>query len=135
MRTAAAALGTALLLGACAAPTACPPGTTPAALAEAIFGRNRDGALRVSEADWDRFLAEEVTPRFPDGLTVLDARGQWRGADARPEREPAKLLLLVLPGTTPAEAAARLEPVAAAYRTRFDQESVLRVLQQGCAAF
>src|SRR5579872_2119619 len=32
----------------------------------------------VSEADWRGFLDREVTPRFPNGLSVLDVYGQWQ---------------------------------------------------------
>src|SRR5260370_450493 len=56
---------------------------------ELLFGRSIAGHLRVSEAAWSRFLAREITPRFPDGLTVLDAAGQWRGpVGGRPVRGP-----------------------------------------------
>jgi hypothetical protein len=89
----------------------------------------------VTDADWSAFLAEEATPRFPDGLTALDAQGQWRAADGRIAREPAKLLWLVLPGASLAEAAARVDPLATAYRARFGQEGVLRSLRAGCAGF
>lgn len=134
------ALAVALALSACAAPPAapviaCPDGLRQGVVAELFFGRNRDGAQVVGEAAWDAFLATEVTPRFPDGLTVLDAIGQWRGADGRAEREASKLLILALPGASPAEAASRLEPLAEAYRRRFQQESVLRLLRPACIGF
>ncbi|WP_424134155.1 DUF3574 domain-containing protein [Roseomonas chloroacetimidivorans] len=115
---------------------ACPAGTAPAEVATLAFGRNGpDGQLHVTEADWAAFLAEEATPRFPHGLTSLDAQGQWRAPDGRVAREPAKLLWLVMPGATPAEAAARTEGLAAAYRARTGQESVLREIRAGCAGF
>jgi hypothetical protein len=138
MRRAAATLPPLLLaagLAACAGPPACPSGTAPAAVAELAFGRNAGGALRVTEADWSAFLAEEATPRFPQGLTVLEAQGQWRGADGRVARESAKLLWLVLPGATLEEAARRTEPLAAAYKARFGQESVLSTFRASCASF
>ena len=40
-------------------------------------------AGRVSESQWQAFLREEVTPRFPDGLTVWQTDGQWRKSDGR----------------------------------------------------
>lgn len=134
------ALAVALALSACAAPPAapviaCPDGLRQGVVAELFFGRNRDGAQVVGEAAWDAFLATEVTPRFPDGLTVLDAIGQWRGADGHAGREASKLLILALPGASPAEAASRLEPLAEAYRRRFQQESVLRLLRPACIGF
>jgi hypothetical protein len=46
--------------------------------AELLFGRNIEGRANVSDAQWTDFLGREVTPRFPDGLTVFEAAGQWR---------------------------------------------------------
>ena len=50
----------------------------------------------ISEAQWRAFLDKEVTPRFPDGLTVFDAYGQWlfRGA-AEPNRLRTKVLVIL----------------------------------------
>src|SRR6186713_1316477 len=31
----------------------------------------------VSELEWQMFLRDEVTRRFPEGLTVWQAEGQW----------------------------------------------------------
>lgn len=132
------------LLAGCAAQTpaprgatdaACPPGTGAATVAEAFFGRNAAGREVVSDAAWDRFMAEVVTPAFPDGLTVLDGAGQWRGRDGRIARERAKVLLVALPGGTPAEALERLAPVRAAYRARFGQESVMVATRSACVGF
>lgn len=128
-----------LLLAACAAPSAspptCPAGTAPAAVAELAFGRNAGATLRVTDADWSAFLAEEATPRFPEGLTSLDGQGQWRDAQGLILREPAKILWLVLRRVTLEDAQARTEALAAAYRTRFSQQSVLSVLHGSCTSF
>lgn len=127
------------LLAACAAletrPAACPAGMGPATIAEAYLGQGVRGRAEVTEAEWSAFLAEVVTPAFPDGLTVLDGRGQWRGQDGRIGRERSKVLLLVLPGADAAAARARLAPVEAAWKARFTQDSVLTVLRPGCAGF
>lgn len=50
----------------------------------------------ISEAQWRAFLDKEVTPRFPDGLTVFDAYGQWlfRGAP-EPNRLSTKVLVIL----------------------------------------
>lgn len=131
-----AALGALLLLAGCAtAPQPCPTGTGPATIAEAYFGRNVKSRAPVSEAEWARFMEEIVTPAFPDGLTVLDGMGQWRNRAGQISREDSKVLVLVLPGQDQSAAAGRLAPVAAAWKARFAQESVLTVFRQGCAAF
>jgi len=91
---------------------------------ELYFGRTKPGG-EVSAAEWDAFLAEDVTPRFPDGLTVLDAYGQWRNADGRIGKEATKLLVLVHPDE-PA-AARKIGELIEVYKKRFTQESVLWV--------
>jgi hypothetical protein len=131
-----AALGVLLLLAGCAAaPEPCSAGAGPATIAEAYFGRNVKTRAPVTDAEWARFMADTVTPAFPDGLTVLDGAGQWRNTAGQISREDSKVLLLVLPGQDQVEAAARLAPVTATWKGRFAQESVLTVFRQGCAAF
>ncbi|MFX5510465.1 DUF3574 domain-containing protein, partial [Acinetobacter baumannii] len=77
---------------------------------ELFFGRDIAGQGRVSQAQWSAFLRETVTPRFPDGLTVLPASGQWRDRDTgRVSREPSFLVRLVFAETP--ETLARLAEV------------------------
>ena len=94
------------------------------------FGRD---SIRgeVSDAQWAAFLAEEVTPRFPEGLSVLDVQGQYREPSGKITRERSKLLVVVL--FDPPSQSGRLKEIAAAYATRFDQHSVFRVERQVCA--
>lgn len=99
-----------------------------------MFGRDIGHRVGVSEAAWTRFLAREVTPRFPDGLTVVDAVGQWRDpGSGRIVREPSKLVMIVLPGKDDDQA--RLDAVVQAYKQQFRQQSVGLVVQAGCVLF
>lgn len=112
---------------------ACPEGTERFAEYQMFFGRSKGGEEIVSDAGWRRFLAREVTPRFPDGLTVLDGAGQWRNPAGAIERERSKLLVVIAPA---GEASLRRTgEIAVAYRQRFGQESVLRVISPVCASF
>ena len=87
----------------------------------------------VSEEAWRTFLADEVTPRFPDGLTVLDAAGQWRDGSGAIVRERTKLLLvLAQPGEN---AMQRTDQIADAYKRAFGQSSVLRVVTEACVSY
>lgn len=101
--------------------------------AELIFGRDIAGGGFVGDADWAAFLDKEVTPRFPDGFSVFDAQGQWRGNSGVIVREPSKALLIVLKGTSDEQA--KLQAIRLAYKAQFKQESVLLIEHKECAAF
>jgi hypothetical protein len=100
---------------------------------ELYFGRRmRDGRI-VSEAEWSAFVDSVVTPRFPKGLTVLDAYGQWLGDGDTVVREPTKVLLLLHPGAAEEDHAIR--EIITRYKERFAQESVLRVTTTAAVEF
>ena len=86
----------------------------------------------VSELDWQVFLRDEVTSRFPEGLTVWDADGQWRSPAGSIDHENSKVLLLVHPDTPVARAA--VQAVIERYRKTFEQESVLWETARVCVA-
>lgn len=86
----------------------------------------------VSELEWQMFLRDEVTARFPQGLTVWEAEGQWRAPDGVVGHERSKVLLLVHPDTTAARESVQV--MIARYRKTFEQESVLWETARVCAA-
>ena len=103
-------------------------------VAELIFGRRIIGHIAVSETQWIQFLDNEITPRFPDGLSVFDAAGQWRDPTSKKiVRELSKIVLIVLPGN--AEDLPRLNEIADAYKRRFRQQSVGMILRPACVSF
>lgn len=110
--------------------SSCRPGLTLLTKAELFFGRSIATSGEVSETDWQRFAAEEITPRFPDGLTVEDAEGQWSGQKGL-VRERSKHVVIVYSGN----AAAKLEAIRVAYKSRFHQDSVLLVETGACTSF
>jgi hypothetical protein len=106
----------------------------PRQVAELMFGRDIGHSLGVSEKAWARFVAHEITPRFPDGLTIADAIGQWRDRDTGDViREPSKRVEIVLPGNSDDET--RLDSIAAAYKRRFHQQSVGIIVRDACVSF
>ncbi|MBC7922699.1 MAG: DUF3574 domain-containing protein [Ferruginibacter sp.] len=92
------------------------------------FGRSLPDSGQVSEQNWRQFLAEVVTPRFPDGLTVWRAEGQWRDSSGTIVRESTFLLELAHPDEN--ESRRKLREIIGAYKQRFRQESVLRIMDQ-----
>jgi hypothetical protein len=135
-----------LLLGLAAAPRPAPrpPAQAPSAAPECggpaktyvrttlYFGLSRPAGT-IREDQWQAFLRDQVTPRFPEGLTVWDAHGQWRRPDGSVARERAKVLLVIHDGRTAALAA--LTELVDRYKSAFEQESVLWESATVCAAF
>ncbi len=124
------------VLAGCASlpPVTCGPGQEAMLTAELLFGRKIGDRIGVSEAAFRRFVDEEVTPRFPDGLTILDASGQYRDTSSGALiREPSKLLLIALKDE--AEGRAKLAAIAEAYKSRFHQQSVGTILKPACVSF
>ena len=115
--------------------TTCPEGWDQVTEYRLYFGRGDaiGNPMAVSDEAWAQFLADTVTPRFPDGLTVTDGAGQWRGESGEISREQSKVLtILVWPDDA---ALQRLNQIAAEYEHRFNQESVLLTSAQTCASF
>ena len=92
--------------------------------ARLFFGLQGPRGL-VSDFEWETFLADVVTPRFPNGLTVVQASGQWRGAGDRLEREPARVVEIVHDESP--DAWQRIDRIVKLYKTRYQQQSVMVV--------
>lgn len=97
------------------------------------FGLNRPSGPAITGEEWQRFVDNDVTPRFRDGLTVFDARGQWLGNDDKVAREPSKALMLIHSNDSASEKG--IEALRGIYKSRFAQESVMRVDERVCVQF
>jgi uncharacterized protein DUF3574 len=118
-----AAVVLSLLLTACA--TVAPP-VENAVLADRLFcGRTIPGGGVVSDEDWNAFVADFVTPRYPQGLTIWRADGQWREKDGSLAREPVMIIEILHPISL--EDDRKINDIAVEYKSRFHQEAVLRV--------
>jgi Protein of unknown function (DUF3574) len=112
----------------------CRGGQKPTQVAEMMFGRKIGNRIAVSEAAWTSFVDREITPRFPAGLTVFNASGQWQDKESkRIVHEPSKIVQIVLPGDD--DEFARLKAIAEAYKTRFKQQSVGVIVRPACVSF
>jgi len=88
----------------------------------------------ISEAKWREFLDREVTPRFPDGLSVLDVYGQWLSkGQATPERLRSKMLIIDYPDS--AENRGKIDGIRAAWKRLTGDQSVLRVTEPADVSF
>lgn len=85
------------------------------------FGQQKADGTTVSDAEWQAFLADTVTPRFPDGLTVLDARGQWLDTSVgRLYRESTKVLNVLVPTDAADAGVASVQAISDEYKERFE---------------
>jgi hypothetical protein len=118
-------------LSACAtqAPVCLLPTQRPMLMMDLYFGR---GA--VTDAQWAEFTRAQITPRFPDGFSIIEARGQWLNPRTNTiGSENSKILRIAAqqdPGT-----AAKILALTNAYRTQFHQIAVGITTNQVCAAF
>jgi uncharacterized protein DUF3574 len=101
--------------------------TDPFIRTELFFGSERPNKPEVSDAEFKQFLDEEVTPRFPDGLTVLKGFGQFRESSGQIVQESSFVLILLYPRETLRDSSSKIEELRTLYKSRFEQESVLRV--------
>ncbi len=95
---------------------------------ELFFGADKPDGAEISKEEFRRFLKEEVTWRFPDGLTVLTGTGQFRDSENNKIiREKSMVLILLYPVGALKESSEKIEQIRGAYKERFQQQSVLRV--------
>jgi hypothetical protein len=109
---------------------ACPAGHAQLRTAQLFLSAKTPGTL--DDRELRRFLDQEVTPRFPDGVTVVDGGGQWKGSENQLIRDAAKVVLIVLPPR--GDPVGHMEAVRAAYRMRFKQDSVIVLQPPACVA-
>lgn len=99
-----------------------------------FFGLSKPGGGTVSERDWQTFVAAEIAPRFPEGFSVLDGAGFWRDVATRKTiSERSKLVVRVHAEGSEADAA--IGAIVDSYKTRFQQDAVMRVDRLVCTQF
>ncbi len=111
----------------------CPAGAEPFARIELFFGLSRPGGV-ITDEEFKAFVDARVTPRFPDGLTLLSGSGQFREASGAIVAEGSKLLILLVPGRS-APINEKVEAIRSDYRLQFQQQSVLRADAASCVSF
>jgi hypothetical protein len=98
------------------------PGCAERVQERLFFGLNGPNGA-IGDAEWERFVETVVTPRFPAGLTVLHATGQWQGRDKQIGRESSRVVEIIHDESK--DASRRVAEIATEYKARYQQESVL----------
>ena len=92
-----------------------------------FFGTNIPSGGQVSDEEWKAFVKDVVTPRFKDGLTVLEGDGQWLDPRGDVVREHVHIVEVAhKPGAEHDDA---ILAIANEYKKRFKQDAVLRVTE------
>ncbi|MFM9851029.1 MAG: DUF3574 domain-containing protein [Hyphomicrobiaceae bacterium] len=112
---------------------ACNPPSQIMSRLELLFGMKKQDGIDVAEDEWRAFLDAEVTPRFPDGLTVLTGYGQWRATSGRVVSETSRVLLIWLKPSVGNND--KIEAIRMAWKSQYKQESVMRVDDTSCVSF
>lgn len=123
----------ALLLASCATtppPSSCVAPLKVATQVDLYFGRGT-ATGEVSAVEWAQFLTSEITPRFPDGLSVIDVAGQYRDPAGQIGREHSKLVVVLV--FDPPAHMPKVKAVVDTYKQRFAQHSVLHTERTVCA--
>ena len=94
---------------------------------ELFFGTEKPEGPPVSDDDFRGFLDSQITPRFPDGLTVVKGDGQFKDSEGDIIKEASFILILLYPIESVKDSNRRIERIRRCYLRQFDQESVLRV--------
>lgn len=94
---------------------------------ELYFGRDKNDGTLVSDEEWNKFLDEIVTPKFPAGLTVLEGNGQYRLQNGTIVKERSKVLVLLYSPKTRLTNSRKINEIRNQYKKRFQQESVMRI--------
>lgn len=102
-------------------------GSEPWVRTELYFGTTMPDGTTITDGDWQAFLDEEITPRFPAGLTILEGYGQFLNSQGVIAAEDSIVLIIFYPADAVEDSSASLEEIRDIYEQQFEQESVLRV--------
>ncbi|WP_329571167.1 DUF3574 domain-containing protein [Kitasatospora sp. NBC_01266] len=120
------------LLGVNSAAVGLPPAPHDAyTRTELVFWTQRsDGGSAVTEQEFQDFLDQQVTPRFPDGLSVQEGRGQYRDPQGVIQRERSYQVVLCYPRAMAASADGRIEGIRRQYAGSFRQQRAVGRLDE-----
>jgi Protein of unknown function (DUF3574) len=101
---------------------------------ELVLGSAKPDGSAVTEEEFRRFLDQQVTPRFPEDLTLLVDLGQFRDVRGVITPERSMLLILLYPFGQ-AASDDNIEHIREAYKAAFQQQSVFRTDSRACVSF
>jgi hypothetical protein len=110
----------------------CPAGLEPATEYRLFFGLSDISGQVIPEEEWKDFLDNVITPRFPDGLTILDVYGQSQPPSGGLRRESTKVLLVGVADSEGVDAWSLLDEITDDWRRRHSRVPY-HLVQESCA--
>jgi Protein of unknown function (DUF3574) len=107
-------------------PAAALRGSVDFVRSELYFGTAQPDGV-VTDLEFNEFLDRIITPRFPDGLTLLKGDGQFRNEAGQIIKEDSFVLILFYPLEDFRDSSRKINAIRERYKTEFQQGSVLRV--------
>ncbi|MCF3105978.1 DUF3574 domain-containing protein [Streptomyces roseoverticillatus] len=110
--------------------------TQPYVETQLFFGTGRhNNAPPVSSQQFMDFVREQITPRFPSGLTLYEGHGQWRDHTASINSERSYVLIVLYPQSEARSKDADIEHIREKYKDLYELESVGRADMEVTASF
>lgn len=109
---------------------------TPGRLTETslYFGQSKPGGGMLTAAEWKAFKEGQVTRVFKEGCTILEGSGNWYDPDRRQQiTEPTYVVVYLYKPSR--QLSQQIDSLREWYKTRFQQQSVLRVDKKVKARF
>ncbi len=91
-----------------------------------VFGLSKTGGV-VTQAEWQYFVDSYITPRYMQGLTILDSDGQWMMRTGEVIKEDSMIVILLYEAKSRAENDKNIEYIIDTYKKLHQQEAVLRI--------
>lgn len=110
----------------------CPEGLEPAVEYRLYFGLTDGSGSEIRGEEWQWFLDRVITPRFPNGFTILDAYGQWQPPAGELVRESTMVLVVGVPDSWEGDAWGLLGEITGEWKNLFDGV-VYHLVRDSCA--
>ena len=110
----------------------CPDGYSRHIEFQLFFGLADSSGNQISDAEWEQFQTEVITPRFPAGMSVIDVKGQWREPDGDIQRENTRMVrgLMAAPD---GDGLRLVNEISDEFVRRFNQDPVFRIMSEVCS--
>lgn len=97
---------------------------------ELYFGMSIPSGGKVRNKQWKHFFNEHISPNFPEGSTIVKAKGKWMDRKTGlAVSENSRVLIIFYPQNQKTEKGEKLKEISSQYIALFKQQAVIRTDQ------